>query len=881
MSHRQARELTPEELTYVCDASQYTFETTDEIPDLPTIIGQERAIRALEFGIHIPSYGFNVYVTGPAGSGRSTTVMGFLRRKAEQEAVPDDWCYVNNFRDARRPRAIRLPAGYGIQLRDDMATFIRDLQSAIPVAFDSEDYQQRVQSIMEERDQARDQILSRLSKTAETQGFGLVQTATGLALVPMLDGEVVTPEKYAAASEEQRKQWESAHIGLQQELERALREIRVLNKTAREHLRALTREVADFVVREHIEELLGRYHPFQEVITYLEEVRQDIVEHVADFYPELVVSSGPLEEEEEETASSNPSDPPPEETLPDLSRYQVNVIVDNSQTSGAPVVYETSPSYTNLVGRIEQEVRYGVLSTDFTLIRAGSLHRANGGYLVLNARDLLEYPLAWEALKRTIRNQEIRTEMPSDLVSAPMTTSLEPECIPFKAKVILIGDWSTYEMLYELDDDFRKIFKVRADFAISMERTHEAMQQYAQFIARRVRADGLLPFHRSAVARIVEIGARLVEDKHKLSTRFSGILEVIHEASYWAGVNGHRVVTAEDVDQAMREGRYRASHLPEQIRRQILEDVLHVETEGWAVGQVNGMTVIEVADYEFAIPSRISAQTYMGRGNVVAIDREANLAGNIHNKGVLILQGFLGARYAQRKPLNLSASLTFEQSYDRIEGDSASSAELYAILSSLSGLPVRQDLAVTGAVDQQGRILAVGSVTAKIEGFFDLCQARGLTGTQGVVIPEANVRHLVLRPDVVQAVREGKFHVYAVSTVDEGIALLTGVPAGEPDVEGNYPEGTVNYRVQKRLLEMAEEKGEHDEEEEDCDVDRNAADGADAQEYAYVVRRRRFRRFHLLHLHRKFRKAPRVQRKKSSSTCSKTRTPDHPTRVCA
>lgn len=844
MSHGQPRELTPEELTYVCDPNLYAFETTDEIPDLPTIIGQERALRALEFGIHIPSYGFNVYVTGPAGSGRSTTVMGFLRRKAEQEPVPDDWCYVNNFRDARRPRAIRLPAGCGVRLRDDMAAFIRDLQSAIPVAFDSEDYHQRVQSIMQERDQARDQILTRLSKTAEVQGFGLVQTATGLALVPVLDGEVVTPEKYAAASEEQRQQWESAHAGLQQELERALREIRALNKTARERLRALTREVADFVVREHIEDLLERYQSFEEVLTYLEEVRQDIVEHVADFYPELAASSEPLEEEEE-GPSSNPADPPAEETFPDLSRYQVNVIVDNSQASGAPVVYETSPSYTNLVGRIEQEVRYGVLTTDFTLIRAGSLHRANGGYLVLNARDLLEYPLAWEALKRTIRNQEIRTEMPSDLMVAPMTTSLEPECIPFKAKVILIGDWSTYEMLYELDDDFRKIFKVRADFAVSMERTPEAMQQYAQFVARRVRADGLLPFHRSAVARIVEVGARLVEDKHKLSTRFSGILEVIHEASYWASVNGHQVVTAEDVDQAMREGRYRASYLPEQIRRQILEDTIHVETEGWAVGQVNGMTVMEVADYEFAVPSRISAQTYMGRGNVVAIDREANLAGNIHNKGVLILQGFLGARYAQRKPLNLSASLTFEQNYDRIEGDSASSAELYAILSSLSGLPVRQDLAVTGAVDQQGRILAVGSVTAKIEGFFDLCQARGLTGTQGVVIPEANVRHLVLRPDVVQAVREGKFHVYAVSTVDEGIALLTGVPAGEPDAAGNYPEGTVNYRVQKRLLEMAEEKGEHEEEEEDCGMGEEGTDGLDARGYTSHIRRRCFRRIRL------------------------------------
>jgi lon-related putative ATP-dependent protease len=825
----QARELKPEELTFTCDPNQFEFETTDELPDLLTIIGQERAVRAIDFGVHIPSYGFNIYVTGPAGSGRNTTVMGILNRKAATEPVPDDWCYVNNFADVRRPRAIHLPAGYAVQLRDDMAAFIRDLQRAIPAALESEDFHQRSQAIVQATEAARNRLLTQLSAAAEARGFGLLQTATGIVLVPVLDGQPVSPDKYDSVPAQTRQKWEAEHPALQQELGRTLRELRGLNKSSQEQLRALTREVTDFVVGEHIDDLEEKYQRFEPVLDYLKAVRQDIIDHVSDFRP-IVETSDEVSSNGDEANVSSVE--PMEVAAPELSRYQVNVIVDHSRTQGAPVIYETNPTYANLVGRIESEIRQGLVTTSFAHIRAGCLHRANGGYLVINARDLLEYPLAWDALKRTLRNQEIRTETMSEAaMPAVVATSLEPECIPFRAKVILIGDWPTYAALYELDDDFRKIFKVRADFGQTMDRTPETMHQYAQFIARRVRADGLLPFDRSAVARVVEVGARLVEDQHKLSTRFAGIVEVIHEASYWATHANRQVVTAADVNRAIEESRYRAGNLQEQLRRQILEGIINVATEGRAVGQVNGLTVLEVADHEFAIPSRITAQTYMGRGNVVVIDREANLAGNIHNKGVLILQGFLGARYAQHKGLNLSASLTFEQNYDRIEGDSASSAELYALLSSLSGLPVRQDLAVTGSVDQQGRVQAIGAVTAKIEGFFDICQARGLTGSQGVVIPAANAKHLMLRDDVVQAVREGQFHIYAVATVDEGIALLTGVEAGVADSDGNYPEGSVNQRVQKRLLEMAEEKGEREDEEDECS-DSGCGDGGGDADYA-------------------------------------------------
>lgn len=794
----KARELSSEELTFECDPGQFEFETTDDLPDLQKIIGQDRAVRAIDFGVEIPSYGFNIYAMGPAGAGKTTTIHTFLDRKADQEPVPDDWCYVNNFIDPKRPRAIRLPAGHANRLCNDMAEFIRDLSRAVPTAFESDDYQHRAEAIVGEMEKARNTRLQELDAEVSQRGFALVQTAMGLVIAPVMEGQVLSPESFARLPEEVRHNFEAQRQDVQRELEHAMREVRALEKKTKEQVRALDREVASFIVGHHIDDLEQAYAAFEEVIEYLEEVRKDIIENIADFHQQT--DSG----ETSETAPAHPK--LPVEARDPFARYLVNVVVDHSRSQGAPVVYETNPTYRNLVGRIEQEVRFGMLTTDFTHIRAGGLHRANGGYLVVNARDLLSYPFAWDALKRAIKNQEIRTEMVEEALPITATSALEPEPIPFKAKVILIGDVSTYHLLYGLDEDFRKIFKVRADFAYTMERSTEALRSYAEFIASRVRADGLLPFDRTAVARVVEFGARVAEDKDKLAVRFVDVVEVIQEASYWAGQNKREVVTGHDVDQALEERRYRADYLQERLQKRILEGTIHVRTEGKAVGQVNGLTVLRTADYEFGIPSRVSAQTYLGRGGVVAIDREAHLTGNIYNKGVLILQGYLGGKYARQKSLSLAASLTFEQNYERIDGDSASSTELYALLSSLSGLPVRQDLAVTGSVDQQGRVQAIGGATAKVEGFFDICRARGLSGDQGVLIPADNIRHLVLRRDVVEAVRDGKFHIYALETIDQGIELLTGVPSGEADEEGHFPEGTVNHLVQKRLLEMAEEK---------------------------------------------------------------------------
>jgi lon-related putative ATP-dependent protease len=814
----KARALTPDELNFVCDPAQFEFETTDDLPELQGIIGQDRAVRAIDFGVEISSYGFNIYAMGSSGTGKTTTVQTFLQRRADQEPVPDDWCYVNNFVDPKRPRAIQLPAGYGNQLRDDMAEFILDLQRNIPSAFDSEDYRQRAEAIVREMEGARNQTLKALETEVGRRGFALVQTAMGLVVAPVVEGQVLSPDQYAQLPEEARSGFEAHRQDLQHELEDAMRDVRALEKKAKEKMRTLNQEVADFVVGDCIDDVNEKYADFDEVIEYLAEVRKDAVENIADFR-----QGGGTDQEDE--ANAEPPRPPRKPVEP-FRRYVVNVVVDHSRSEGAPIVYATNPTYRSLVGRIEQEVHFGMLATNFTHIQAGCLHQANGGYLVVNAHDLMRYPFSWDALKRTIKNQEIRTEIMDEALPVTATTALEPEAIPFKAKVILIGDLSTYYMLYNIDEDFRKLFKVRADFGYTMDRTPEALQNYTEFIASRVREDGLIPFDRTAVAKVIEFGARMAEDKEKLAARFVDVVEVIQEASHWASKNGHEVVTGADVDQTVEERRYRASHLEERIQERILEGTIRVQTEGEAVGQVNGLSVLSMADYEFGVPSRISARTYMGRGGVVAIDREANLAGDIYNKGVLILQGYLGGKYAHEKALSLAASLTFEQSYDRIDGDSASSTELYALLSSLSGLPIRQDLAVTGSVDQQGRVQAIGGATAKIEGFFDVCQARGLTGTQGVLIPADNVRHLVLRPDVVEAVGSGKFHIYTAETIDQGIELLTGVPAGDADEAGNYPEGTINYLVQQRLLKMAEEKKE-DEDPSSSETDQAKGDATE------------------------------------------------------
>lgn len=788
------KELAPEQLRRVCDPGQFNFESTAELPPLEGIIGQDRAVRAVSFGISIPSPGYHMYALGPTGTGKATTLRKFLTQEAARKPVPDDWCYVHNFAVPHQPRTLRLPPGKGIALRDDMDRLVEELQAAIPRAFESEEYEKQKGQILQVHKEAQAAEFAKLEEKAKERGFVLVRVRGGFMLAPAVEGKPLSERQLEQLTEEQREKLSRIRERLQKEIDRGLRRIREHEKETRERLRQLEGEIALSEVAPRIDELKEKYGEIEAVAEYLDAVQQDIVDHIELFKQGPKAQKMTIFGVEVELPYVEPS----------FRRYKVNVLVDNSQNQGAPVVVESNPTYPNLIGRIEHRAQLGALMTDFTMIKPGALHRANGGYLVIEALDLLRKPLAWEGLKRALKTRQIRTEELAQELGLISTVTLRPEPIPLDVKVVLIGDPLLYYLLYAFDEDFQELFKVKADFALQMDWTPESAKQYAQFIATCCREEGLKHFDPTGVAKVVEYSARLVGDQEKLATRFLQIADLIREASYWAGQNGHDLVTASDVQQAIEEKVYRSNRIEERIRELIEDGTLLIDTDGEAVGQVNGVSLVMLGDYAFGKPSRITARTFVGRSGVVDIERETKMSGPIHSKGVMILSGYLGGKYAQDQPLTLSASIAFEQLYEEVEGDSAASTELYALLSSLSGFPLKQGIAVTGSVDQVGQVQAVGGVNRKIEGFFDVCRVKGLTGDQGVIIPAKNVKNLMLREDVVEAVREGKFHIYPVSTVDEGIEILTGVPAGEPQEDGTYPEGTVNGAVQRRLQELAE-----------------------------------------------------------------------------
>jgi lon-related putative ATP-dependent protease len=799
------RELTAGELWQPCDTSLFDFETTESLPGEITIIGQQRAIQAIEFGVGIASFGFNVYALGTTGTGRTTTIHTFLNRVAVEQPVPDDWVYVNNFADPNKPRAIPLPPGTAIAFRRDMQELVNDLLREIPRTFESEEYEAQQDEILQKIQAQQNETFRQLEKAVSQEGFALVKTTTGFGIAPVLNGQVLSAEAFQRLDESTRRDFQAQESVLQGQIGDAMRRMRDLEKETKRALQHLDRSIADFAVGHLVDELKEKYRHLEEVPAYLEEVRADVVENVDDF------------KGQEEPAESPGGGPRGAACDDPLKRYTVNVVVDNSRVEGAPVVVEPNPTYANLIGRIEHRSEFGALVTDFTMIKAGALHRANGGYLVVEANGLLANPMAWEALKRSIKNRHVRTEEMGTELQVVSTVTLEPEPIPLKVKVLVIGDPLTYYLLYDYDEDFRKLFKVKADFGAEFDRTAETCRNYAQFIAARCQQEGLLPFDREAVARVVEYGSRLAGHQKKLATRFGEIADLVREASYWARQRGGAQTAARDVLEAIDQKTRRANRSEEELQELIDDGTIRVDVVGEAVGQVNGLSVLSVGDYDFAKPSRITTRTYTGKAGVVSLDREAKLSGRIYDKGLLTLTGYLGGKYAQDDPLSLSATISFEQVYDEIEGDSASSTELYALLSSLSGLPLKQGIAVTGSVDQQGNIQPIGGANEKIEGFFLTCQRRGLTGEQGVILPAHNVVNLMLRAEVRQAVAEGQFHVYAVNTVDEGISILTGVPAGERQADGSYPAGSVHARVMARLQEIADSldgRGEEGDEEE-------------------------------------------------------------------
>ncbi|MEJ2734153.1 MAG: AAA family ATPase [Anaerolineae bacterium] len=798
------RELAPDELWNPCESALYDFDTTASLPGDIVVIGQDRAVQAIDLGVGIASFGFNIFALGFAGTGRATTLRTFLDRVAADQPVPGDWIYVYNFADPNRPNAIVLPPGTAIQFRDDMQELVNDLLREIPRAFESEDYEKQKESIIREMQEQRNQSLVQLEHRVNERGFTLLKTAMGLGIAPVLNGQVLSPEAYQQLDEGTQKEIEERQRLLQSEMAETMRSIRDLEKRTKRHLYSFDREIADFAVGHLIEVLKAKYGDLEELPEYLAAVHADIVDNVDGFKGE--------EEPGEGLASAMKAGQ--REAL--LKRYSVNVIVDNSKQQGAPVIFEPNPTYGNLIGRIEHRAEFGAMVTDFTMIKAGCLHRANGGYLVAEMRGLLTNPLAWEALKRSLKNRYIRTEEASAQLQIVSTVTLEPEPIPLDAKVLLIGDPLTYYLLHEHDEDFRKLFKVKADFGAHFDRTPETNQHYAQFVAARCHEEGLLHFEREAVGRVVEFGSRLADHQNKLSTRFGEIADLVREASYWAKHRGSERTMARDVQEAIDKRIYRSNRAEEEIQELIDEGTVRVDVEGQIVGQVNGLSVLALGDYAFGKPSRITARTYTGRSGVVSLDRQAKLSGRIYDKGLLTLTGYLGGKYALGTPLSLSASISFEQLYEEIEGDSASSTELYALLSSLSGLPIEQGIAVTGSVDQQGNIQPIGGVNEKIEGFFETCRQRALTGKQGVMIPVQNVVNLMLRADVRQAIAEGQFHLYPVQSVDEGIEILTGVSAGDLQEDGTYPEDSVHGRVLARLEEIAAsltEKGKGEEEE--------------------------------------------------------------------
>jgi lon-related putative ATP-dependent protease len=784
------------------DPHALPFETTAEVQPLEGTVGQPRATDAIEFGLAVGDRGYNLFAVGAEGSGRETTVLAYAERAAAERPTPSDWVYVYNFADSDRPNAIRLPPGRGASFAKDMDAFVEAVEREIPRAFESEEYDKRRRDAVAEISPRRSALIDALRLFARERSFNVEISETGVAAIPLVEGKPLMEQEFQQLSVDARRDLDRRDEEIRERATATLRQLRALEKEETDQVRNLEEDVTRFVVAPLFEELRQTYAALPEVMTYLEEVQEDLMEHVEDF-------RAPVEERESKESSDKRAPALPrrvevEEEEDRLARYRVNVLVDHGETKGAPVVFERNPTYHNLLGRIEYRTTFGAMETDFEEIRAGALHRANGGFLVLHALDVLRRPFAWDVLKRALLAEEIRMEPPSEEPSPLPAATLLPAPIALDVKVVLIGSPETQRELYEFDEEFRKLFKVKVDFAPEMAWDAAAVTSYAGFVSRCVRNASLRHFDRGAVARVIEYGARLREHQGKVSTQLREIADLVTEANYWAGRAGQSLVRAEDVEHAVHKKRYRSNYVEERIQELILEGTLVVATEGSALGQVNGLSVIDLGDHAFGRPTRITATTALGRGAVRSIERETALSGPIHAKGVLTLSGYLAHRYGQTRPLTVGATITFEQSYDEIEGDSASSAELYALLSALAGVPIDQGVAVTGAVDQSGRVQAIGGVSEKIEGFFAVCNARGLSGTQGVIIPAANVPHLMLDEEVVQAVRAGRFHVWAVHSVDEGIELLTGRAAGVRGADGQFPEGSIHRLVEESLARYAE-----------------------------------------------------------------------------
>ncbi|TKS59553.1 MAG: hypothetical protein EWM72_02121 [Nitrospira sp.] len=775
-------------LSPMIDPGQLGFEDTGELEPLTEIIGQERAVEALEFGLHMKSPGFNLYVSGPVGTGKGTLVRQMVKRMAQGAPAPSDWCYVNNFQDPSRPTCLSLPAGQGASFKREMAGFIEGLRRDIPLAFESKKYLDAKAKLNEDIDSKKKALFHELTELSRTRGFGFEETSVGFGIVPLKAGHPMTDDEMEAMTEQEQQDLTERRKTLEGEIREFHVRIHGLEKEAEQQLRNLDRQLVANVLEGSYETMRRTYQDLPAVSAQLARVQQDIVHHYKDFLPR-----------------EGPTLPIPglEPRRPDMTRFLVNLIVQHDPTEGAPVIDESHPTYTNLIGKIERKAHLGVMYTDFTEIRAGAVLLANGGYLIVNALDTLRQLFSWDALKRVIKTGEVKIEDPGEFYGFS-TAGLRPEPITVNVKVIMVGPAMLYHLLQAYEEDFGKLFKVKADFDVEVVRSERQDRQYAGFIAKLCREEGLPHFGADAVAEVIRQGFRFADRHDRLSLRFSLVSDLIREAGYWARKEGHSFVTRTDVDAAISHKRHRSNLAEHWIQDEITEGTLMVDLDGEVVGQVNGLSVHQLGDYAFGRPTRITARTYVGTKGVIDIQREAELAGMIHSKGVMTLAGYLAGKFAGSHPFAMSASLTFEQTYSEVEGDSAAVAELAAILSSLADLPIHQWLAVTGSVNQLGEIQPIGGVNEKIEGFFESCSRRGLTGKQGVIVPARNTKHLALRREVVEAVESGHFAIYAVNTIEEALELLTGVAAGERGLDATYPPDTVFGRAAQRLEEMAQ-----------------------------------------------------------------------------
>ena len=782
-------ELKPQQLCKKLNLNLFPFVTTDEINPLDSIIGQDRAIRAIKLALEIEHSGYNVFVTGMSGTGRTTIVRDILQNIAKDRSIPDDWVYVYNFDDRDVPKAIKLSPGKGKIFKSNMDELIQTLKKEIPETFSSEEYENQNAEIVNRNNDKKRQIMNRLDSEARELGIQIQSTPAGFQTIILKGNQPMRPEEYEALSDKDKQDIDRRLSIVQEKINTVVREIVKFDREAQQEIRTLNEKIASFIVNRYINELKSEYKDSTELVEYLDKVSEDLITNIDEF---LMQTRKQSEKDDDTKPTSN-----------HFKRYEVNVFVEHSHTKGAPVVYEPNPTYNNLFGRIDKQVIMGAQVTDFTMLKPGSLHRANGGYLMTEAYHVLTNPYVYDSLKRVIKTKEIRTEDVSELYGFISSAGIRPEPIPLNLKVVLIGWNEIYYILQAYDKDFNKIFKIRADFDYETDSSKESIMKYARFISKVCVEENLLPFHRSGVREIIHFGKRLVDDQKKISLQFGSLVGIIREANHYARKRNQKNVQGEDVQKAITESEYRHSMIQEKVQEVFKREIFKIDVKGEKIGEINGLSVSSIGGLTFGRPSKITAKTYIGSESVINIDRKARLSGKFHDKGLLILTGFFNSKFGQYIPPSFSASLTFEQSYSMIDGDSASSTELYALISSLADVPIKQGIAVTGSVNQNGEVQAIGGVNEKIEGFYAVCKDKELTGEQGVIIPRSNIENLMLKPEVTKAIQAGKFNVWAVDTVEDGLKILTGMAAGNRQSTGKFPKNTLYHKVENQLRTYA------------------------------------------------------------------------------